>query len=69
MLIHKNDIKVADFGLAKKASEASNYSTEVYGLLPYIDPRNLSNKHRGQPCIMDYGSSSLVTIKWSKAFL
>ncbi|PKC12589.1 hypothetical protein RhiirA5_411645, partial [Rhizophagus irregularis] len=37
----------ADFGLAKKASEASNYSTEVYGLLPYIDPRSLSDiKHR-----------------------
>ncbi|RGB37509.1 hypothetical protein C1646_756742 [Rhizophagus diaphanus] len=50
-------IELADFGLAKKASEASNYSTEVYGLLPYIDPRNLSNiKHRGQPCIMDFKS-------------
>ncbi|PKK59939.1 hypothetical protein RhiirC2_794065 [Rhizophagus irregularis] len=34
-------IKVAEFGLAKKASEASKYSTEVYGLLPYIDPRSL----------------------------
>ncbi|RGB21293.1 hypothetical protein C1646_778454 [Rhizophagus diaphanus] len=38
VLIHKNDIKVANFDLAKKASETSNYdSTEVYGLLPYID--------------------------------
>ncbi|PKC67841.1 HCP-like protein [Rhizophagus irregularis] len=67
VLIHKNDIKVANFGLAKKASEASNYSIEVYDLLPYIDPRNLSNiKHRDQPCIMDFKSDiySIGVLLW-----
>ncbi|CAB4412515.1 unnamed protein product [Rhizophagus irregularis] len=31
VLIHKGDIKVADFGLSKKATEASYYSDDVFG--------------------------------------
>ncbi|CAB4396348.1 unnamed protein product [Rhizophagus irregularis] len=43
VLLHKGVIKVADFGLSKKAIEASNYSAkEVYGLMPYVDPRHLA---------------------------
>jgi len=34
---------LADFGLSKKISEASNYSRDVFGILPYIDPKCLSN--------------------------
>ena len=43
VLIHQNNIKLADFGLSKKISEASNYSRDVFGILPYIDPKCLSN--------------------------
>jgi serine/threonine protein kinase len=42
VLIHKGDIKVADFGLSMNATEASNYSV-VLGLVPYIDPKLLNN--------------------------
>ncbi|CAB4412519.1 unnamed protein product [Rhizophagus irregularis] len=43
VLLHKGDIKVADFGLSKKATEASNYSAKgVYGSIPYVDPRHLA---------------------------
>ena len=34
---------MADFGLSKKISEASNCSRDVFGILPYVDPKCLSN--------------------------
>ena len=35
---------MADFGLSKKESEALNYlKDDVYGLLPYVDPKCLNN--------------------------
>ena len=34
---------MADFGLSKRMSEASNYPKDVFGLLPYVDPKCLSN--------------------------
>jgi serine/threonine protein kinase len=34
---------LADFGLSKRISEASNYSRDVFGILPYVDPKCLSN--------------------------
>ncbi|GBC38023.2 kinase-like domain-containing protein [Rhizophagus irregularis DAOM 181602=DAOM 197198] len=51
VLIHKGHIKVADFGLSKKATETSNYSDDVLGTIPYIDPKYLSNV-----CDIQYGS-------------
>jgi serine/threonine protein kinase len=41
--VHKNTIKLADFGLSKKADEVSDNSNDVLGLLPYIDPKYLNN--------------------------
>jgi serine/threonine protein kinase len=34
---------LADFGLSKKISEASDYSRDVFGILPYVDPKCLNN--------------------------
>ena len=34
---------MADFGLSKKITEASNYSKDVFGILPYVDPKSLNN--------------------------
>ena len=34
---------MADFGLSKKITEASNYSKDVFGILPYVDPRCLND--------------------------
>ena len=36
---------MADFGLSKKISEVSNYSRDVFGVIPYVDPKCLSNIH------------------------
>ena len=34
---------MADFGLSKRISDASNYSKDVFGILPYVDPKCLNN--------------------------
>jgi len=54
VLIHQDNIKLADFGLSKRISDASNYPKGVFGLLPYVDPKCLNNilcniKDRDQP--------------------
>ncbi|CAI2180671.1 3736_t:CDS:2 [Funneliformis geosporum] len=51
ILIHKNNIKLADFGLSRKINDAFNHSTDVFGVVPYVDPeylKNISNKNKGQ---------------------
>ncbi|PKK71931.1 kinase-like protein [Rhizophagus irregularis] len=60
VLIHKGDIKVADFGLSKKATEASYYSDhDVFGIIPYIDPKYLNNI-----CNIKHGSQQLYKINF-----
>ncbi|RGB31016.1 hypothetical protein C1646_764573 [Rhizophagus diaphanus] len=41
--VHKNNIKVADFGLSKRANKTSNYSNKVLDFLPYLEPEILNN--------------------------
>ncbi|CAI2185486.1 20271_t:CDS:2, partial [Funneliformis geosporum] len=51
ILIHQNNIKLADFGLSRKINDASNHSTDVFGVVPYIDPeylKNIRNKNKSQ---------------------
>ncbi|CAI2169871.1 20734_t:CDS:2 [Funneliformis geosporum] len=43
VLVHQNHIKLADFGLSRKISDISSYSTDVFGVVPYIDPNYLNN--------------------------
>ena len=43
MLIHQDNIKLADFGLSKRISDASNYPKGIFGLLPYVDPKCLNH--------------------------
>ncbi|CAB4388264.1 unnamed protein product [Rhizophagus irregularis] len=40
ILVHKNAIKLADFGLSRKAG-VSNSAKDVMGKVPYIDPQRL----------------------------
>ena len=34
---------MADFGLSKRISEVSNYSRDVFGVIPYVDPKCFKN--------------------------
>ena len=46
--MHKKFIKLADFGLSRKISEASS-NTKIFGVIPYIDPKSFdkSNPNNG----------------------
>ena len=39
ILIHQNNIKLADFGLSKKIAEASSNTPKILGVIPYVDPK------------------------------
>ncbi|CAI2182962.1 17090_t:CDS:2, partial [Funneliformis geosporum] len=43
ILIHQNNIKLADFGLSSKIAEASNSTLGIFGVIPYIDPKSFNN--------------------------
>ncbi|UZO08257.1 uncharacterized protein OCT59_028515 [Rhizophagus irregularis] len=44
ILIHQKNIKIADFGLSKKIAESSSMS-EVFGVIPYVDPKSFNNQY------------------------
>ncbi|KAF0523914.1 kinase-like protein [Gigaspora margarita] len=46
ILIHKNNIKIADFGLSRCLSDASKTTTGLAGYMPYIDPHSLKNSEQ-----------------------
>ncbi|CAB4387578.1 unnamed protein product [Rhizophagus irregularis] len=41
ILIHQKMIKLTDFGLSKKISEASSNTSKILGVIPFIDPKKL----------------------------
>jgi len=43
--VHQKNIKLADFGLAKKFAEASSSTSEMFGVIPYIDPKIFNNQY------------------------
>ncbi|CAB4398034.1 unnamed protein product [Rhizophagus irregularis] len=50
VLVHQNKIKLADFGLSRKITDISYNSTDIFGVVPYIDPKYLNNiKDKSQP--------------------
>ena len=45
ILIHQKAVKLADFGLSKKIAEASNITSKIFGVLPYMDPKSFNNRN------------------------
>jgi serine/threonine protein kinase len=39
VLIHQNTIKLTDFGLTKKVDEELKSRSDLFGIIPYIDPK------------------------------
>ncbi|GES72661.1 kinase-like domain-containing protein [Rhizophagus clarus] len=44
ILVHQKNIKLADFGLSRKIAEASNSTSSVRGVVPYVDPKRFADK-------------------------
>jgi len=43
--VHQKNIRLADFGLSKKIAEASSSTSEMFGVIPYMDPKIFNNQY------------------------
>ncbi|RIA82399.1 kinase-like domain-containing protein [Glomus cerebriforme] len=51
ILIHQNNIKLADLGLSKRINEAQS---RLFGMIPYVDPKSFSRKRNNDRQIQVY---------------
>ncbi|CAI2200336.1 5504_t:CDS:2, partial [Funneliformis geosporum] len=54
ILIHQHAIKLADFGLSKRIEEATKKHSEVFGVLPYVDPKRFDRQRKNDNTLQPY---------------
>ena len=61
-MVHRNIIKLADFGLSKRIDEGSKFLSKIFGLIPYVDPKG--HTYRDQESRKLYDVFSLGVLFW-----
>jgi serine/threonine protein kinase len=67
ILVHQNDIKLVDFGLSKRIKEISKDQSDLFGLVPYIDPKRFTGSNNlTQPYLLNKKSDvySIGVLLW-----
>ncbi|CAI2188774.1 15528_t:CDS:2 [Funneliformis geosporum] len=54
ILIHQHVIKLADFGLSKRIEEATKKHSEVFGVLPYVNPKRFDRQRKNDNTLQSY---------------
>ncbi|CAB4438158.1 unnamed protein product [Rhizophagus irregularis] len=44
ILVHQNKVKLADIGLSKRIGASSNVQSNLFGMVPYVDPKIFNRK-------------------------
>ncbi|EXX72209.1 uncharacterized protein OCT59_024477 [Rhizophagus irregularis] len=67
IIVHQNNIKLVDFGLSKRIKEICKHQTDLFGLVPYTDPKRFTGSNKlTQPYLLNKKSDvySIGVLLW-----